>query len=155
MNLDTKQHPYKDRKYKIVAYNPEWVKKFENYASKIRTIFPSVQVEHIGSTSVPGMSGKPCVDLLVTVPDIEFVKNKKDDMEAVGFEYAGSFVTKDSVLFRVMQDNELVANIHFFPIGHPHNIEMLSLRDYLRNHPEEVRAYSDTKNETESGESED
>lgn len=150
MNLDTKQHPYKDRKYKIVAYDQNWVRQFENYASKIKTIFPTVQIEHIGSTSVPGMSGKSCVDVLVIVPDIELVRDKKNAIEELGFEYAGSFVTKDSVLFRVMKDNGLLANVHFFPINHPHNGEMLNLRDYLRTHPEEVIAYSNLKNELES-----
>ena len=51
----------------------------------------------------------------------------------------------DSRLFRVMRDRTLIANIHFFPPPHAHVAEMLALRDYLRSHPEEVKAYSKLK----------
>ncbi len=143
MFKDSQTHPYRDRKYEIVTYDPNWSKRFEIYASKIRQIFGNIQIEHVGSTSVPGMSGKSCVDVLAILPDtVELAKKHRTEMELAGFEYAGSFVTEDSVLFRIIEDNALTANIHFFPSGHPHNTEMLNLRNYLRSHPEEVLAYS-------------
>ena len=67
------------------------------------------------------------------------------DMERAGFKYADQFVTENSRLFRAVEDNEVCANIHFFPVRHPHNDEMLGLRNYLRTHPEEVSAYSKMK----------
>lgn len=142
------EHAYKDRKYDVVPYDPIWPSQFENYASKIRKIFgDDVQIEHIGSTSVPGMDGKPCIDVLVMVKDLKIVEDHIFDMENVDFQYAGQFVMENSRLFRVMENNHLLANIHFFPIDHPHNAEMINLRDYLRNHPEEVEAYSNIKKE--------
>ena len=140
-------HSYKDRKYNIVPYNPDWVNQFAEYKEKIQNIFKNVEIEHIGSTSVSGMSGKPCIDVLVIVSELKAVEEHIGDMEQVGFQYAGQFVTENSRLFRIMKDNTHLANIHFFPIGHPHNKEMLDLRNYLRVHPEEVKAYSELKNE--------
>ncbi len=93
------------------------------------------------------MLGKSCIDVLVMVNDLQDVEANIADMENLGFEYAGEFVMKGSRLFRVMKDNTLLANIHFFPVGHPHNKEMLDLRNYLRSHPEEVKAYSELKQE--------
>jgi GrpB-like predicted nucleotidyltransferase (UPF0157 family) len=145
MKNDTAQHPYKDRRYEIVSYDNNWPKQFEIYASKIREIFGDVQIEHVGSTSVPGMSGKSCIDVLVTVQDIDSVVEHIRAMESVGFEYAGQVITKDSYLFRVLKDNEVAANIHVFPVDHLHVIEMLNLRDYLRIHPKEVEDYSNIK----------
>ncbi len=142
---DKNKQAYKDRKYDVVPYNPQWSLQFQEYAQKIRTIFGELPIEHIGSTSVPGMVGKSCIDVLVLVDDIKSVDKYVGDMEQAGFEYAGEFVMPDSRLFRVMQDNALVANIHFFPAQHPHVKEMLDLRDYLRSHPEEVEAYSAIK----------
>ncbi len=139
------KHPYKDRKYKIVPYDPEWPAQFEKYASKIDGVFRDARIEHIGSTSVPGMSGKPCIDVLVVISDLGMAERRIQDMERTGFEYAGRFVTDDSLLFRVTKDNAILANIHFFPAGHPHIKEMLGLRDYLRSHPEEAVAYSKIK----------
>lgn len=142
------KHSYKDRKYDVVSYDSNWPNQFENYALKIRKIFgDDVQIEHIGSTSVFGMDGKPCIDLLVMVKDLKMVEEHISDMENVGFQYAGQFVMESSRLFRVMENNHLLANIHFFPVGHPHNAEMINLRDYLRKHPEEVEVYSNIKKE--------
>ncbi|HBV01572.1 MAG TPA: hypothetical protein DEF00_04290 [Candidatus Taylorbacteria bacterium] len=145
MNDD--KHSYKDRKYNVIPYDSDWPEQFEEYASKIKNIFGDVQIEHIGSTAVPGMSGKPCIDVLVIVKDLKTAERHIRDMEQAEFEYSGPFVTEDSRLFRLIKDNVLYANIHFFPIGHPHNNEMISLRNYLRSHPEETKAYSNIKNE--------
>jgi GrpB-like predicted nucleotidyltransferase (UPF0157 family) len=144
MNKD--RHPYKDRKYGVIPYDSRWSKQFEKYALKIREIFNDVRIEHIGSTSVPGMCGKSCIDVLVMIENIKDVESHIAAMERLGFEYAGEFVMENSRLFRVMKDNMQLANIHFFPIGHPHVHDMITLRDYLRAHPEEVAAYADIKN---------
>ncbi|MEK7505702.1 MAG: GrpB family protein [Patescibacteria group bacterium] len=150
------KHPYKDRKYDVVPYDENWPRQFEKYKSKLKKIFgDDVQIEHIGSTSVPGMGGKPCIDVLLIIKDLKNVEDHISDMEKVGFQYAGQFVMKNSRLFRVTKDNHLLANIHFFPIGHPHNIEMINLRDYLRNHPKEVETYSNIKKDLYSKYSDD
>lgn len=141
------KNSYKNRKYNVVPYSPEWVSQFEEYKLKIQKIFPNFQIEHIGSTSVPGMVGKPCIDLLVIADDIKTVEEHINDMGQAGFEYAGQFVMENSQLFRLMKDNHVIVNVHFFPVGHPHNTEMLNLRDYFRSHPEEVVNYSKIKNE--------
>jgi len=141
-------HSYKDRKYDVVCYDSSWPKKFEEYSSKLRNIFGNdIQIEHIGSTSVPGMVGKPCIDVLVIINSLKIIEDHIADMEQAGFEYAGQFVMEGSRLFRVIQDNTLLANIHFFIEGHPHNNEMINLRNYLRSHPKEVESYSRVKNE--------
>ncbi|OHA22719.1 MAG: hypothetical protein A3G52_01845 [Candidatus Taylorbacteria bacterium RIFCSPLOWO2_12_FULL_43_20] len=100
----TAKHPYKDRKYNIVAYDPDWPVQFEKFASTLRSIFGNVQVEHIGSTSVPGMSGKPCIDILVILDQLESIDIHIKDMEQAGFVYAGQFVMANSRLFRLMKD---------------------------------------------------
>lgn len=138
---------YKDRKYSVESYDSKWPARFEMYANKIRKIFgPEVQIEHIGSTSVPGMAGKPCIDVLVTA-DMKTVESHAQELLAAGFVDAGEFVMKGSHLFRVMNGNEPITNIHFFPPGHSHVVQMIAVRDFLRSHPEEVTAYSKIKNE--------
>jgi len=146
--MQVKKHPYKSREYKLVPYDSSWVNQFEKYALQIRKIFgEDISVEHIGSTSVPGMVGKPCIDLLVMVNDLQVVKDHMGEMKEAGFEYAGEFVMEGSLLFRVVDDNTILANIHFFLKGHQHNKEMIDLRDYLRTHPEEIEKYSQLKQE--------
>lgn len=139
---------YEDREYDITSYDPEWPNQFEEYAHAIKEIFGNtIPIEHIGSTAVPSMSGKPCIDILVIPNDLKIVEEHIDDMEQKGFEYAGQYVMENSLLFRIMKENVLVANIHFFPREHPHNKEMLDMRDYLRSHPNIVEEYSKLKRE--------
>ncbi len=143
--LNKDKQSYKDREYTVVPYDAEWSEQYAVYTARIKNIFGEIQTEHIGSTSVPGMTGKPCIDVLVLINDLRIVEDHIDDMQQAGFEYAGQFVMPDSRLFRVTRDNTLIVNIHFFPPQHVHVAEMLTLRDYLRSHPGEVQAYSTLK----------
>jgi len=141
-----KSFDYKDRKYDICAYDSDWQKRFSNEEENIRKIFGSdTQIEHIGSTSVVGMDGKPCIDILVISKDLDIIKEHISDMEDAGFMYRGFFISNEALLFTRVKDNNIETNVHFFPEGHPHIKEMLTLRDYLRSHPEEVSEYSNLK----------
>jgi GrpB-like predicted nucleotidyltransferase (UPF0157 family) len=140
---------YKDRKYHVQPYNPAWPKQFETDAKVLKGIFgdDTVAIEHIGSTSVPGMDGKPTIDILILVNDLAVADKHVAAMKDAGYEHLVGYVSPDSVLFRKMKDNTLLSNVHVFQKDHPHVREMLTLRNYLRSHPEEVTAYSDLKKE--------
>lgn len=140
---------YKDRKYRIEPYNPEWPKQFEAEAATLKNIFgeDAIAIEHIGSTSVPGMDGKSTIDILILVENISLAEKYAEEMKDSGYEYLVGYVSPNTVLFRHMKDNALISNIHVFQKNHSHVHEMIALRDYLRSHPNEVRAYSQVKKE--------
>jgi GrpB-like predicted nucleotidyltransferase (UPF0157 family) len=141
------ENRYRSRTYSVVDYDPAWPAWYEETAAKLREAFgpDAIAIEHIGSTSVPGMAGKAALDVLVLVPDMECVQDHLVAMHNLGYDDLGQFVMKDSRLFRKMRGNELMENVHVFPAGHPHVAEMLALREYLRAHPEEAEAYSALK----------
>lgn len=141
------QSSYKDRKYDVVPYDQNWSKEFEVAAAKIKPVFKddAIDIQHIGSTAVPDMDGKPVIDILVTVNDIAVANSHRAEMEAIGYTYAGEFVLPGSVLFRKMSGTTVLSNVHIFPQQHPHVQEMLQLRDYLRGNPGEVKDYSQLK----------
>jgi len=137
---------YKDRKYDVVACDPNWQTRFNDEARIIKEIFGSeIRIEHVGSTSVEGMEGKPCIDILVILNDLSVIKDHISEMENVGYLYRGSYVSDDSFLFTKVKDNIIETNVHFFREGHQHVKEMLTLRDYLRNNPKEISEYSQLK----------
>jgi len=139
-------HDYKDRIYNVLPYDPNWSLKFEDEARILHQILgDEIIIEHVGSTSVPDMEAKPCIDILVIIRSLEVVKQHIEDMEKAGYDYAGAFVMKDTLLFRRMTKNSMEANIHFFPEGHPEILKMLMVRNYLRNNLEEVGKYSQYK----------
>ena len=76
------------RKVEIKKYDPEWVQKFEVERNKLGNLFQTilVNIHHIGSTSVPGLSAKPIIDLLIEVTDIEKVNAFNNQMTELGYE---------------------------------------------------------------------
>jgi GrpB-like predicted nucleotidyltransferase (UPF0157 family) len=147
LKRSSKKYSYRNRAYDVVSYDPRWPSEFESQASKIRAIFGSdiVGVEHVGSTAVPGMNGKPVTDILVLVDDVSVADKHRAEMESAGYDYAGDFVMPGAILFRKMNGETLLSNVHVFQREHPHVREMLQLRDYLRDNPGEVKAYSELK----------
>ena len=140
---------YKDRKYHVQPYSHAWPKQFDADAKVLKEIFSkdAIAIEHIGSTSVPGMDGKPTIDILILVDDLAVVDKHVSSMKEAGYEHLVGYVSPDSVLFRQMANSVLLSNVHVFQKDHPHVREMLTLRDYLRSHSEEVKGYSDLKKE--------
>lgn len=138
---------YKTRKYQIISYDPHWKDQFETEASVLRSIWgdTAIAIEHIGSTAVPGLAGKPTVDVLVLVDDIASVDQFTKAMDAAGYTSLGEYVTNGARLFVKEKDNSRVVNVHVFQKDHPHVKEMLALRNYLRNHPKIVKQYSELK----------
>ena len=139
--------PYTTREYNISSYDPAWIGKFALTAESLKKIFDedALDIEHIGSTAVPGMEGKPTVDILVIVADVSKLDSHKEEMINASYVYQDQIVTERSRLYREVKDGEIIANIHIFPKNHSHIEEMLMLRDYLRSHPKDIKEYSEFK----------
>ena len=58
----------------IAPYDPAWPAMFEAEAARIRRVFGdlALRIEHVGSTSVPGLAAKPVIDIQVSVPSLEY-----------------------------------------------------------------------------------
>lgn len=138
---------YKNRKYTIEQYNPEWKKQFETQAEVLRPIFSdkAISIEHIGSTSVPSLAGKPTIDILITVEKIEIADQLSEKIESTGYKGLGDYINQGSRLFIKERDGERLVNLHIFEARHPHVEEMINLRNYFRSHPERVEEYSKLK----------
>lgn len=136
---------YQDRKYTIEEYTPEWQNRFATEAAVLKNIFGDLAlgIEHIGSTAVPQLSGKPTIDILVTVNNIADI----DTLVQHEYKSLGAYVTEDSRLFVKEKDNERFIHVHVFPKDNPRVANMLKVRDYLRAHPEKVAEYNNLKKE--------
>ncbi|MDB5260397.1 MAG: hypothetical protein JWN37_628 [Candidatus Nomurabacteria bacterium] len=137
------------RPYEIREYDPKWKDLFFEYAEAIRPIFGNnlIAIEHMGSTSIEGMVGKPQIDILVIVKDLSKVKEQYEEFRLAGFtpqgtEYVGigdEYFTKDDL------NGMRLAGVHTFQEGHPEIAETLLFRDYLRSNKEDRDLYIDTK----------
>ncbi|MBI4022690.1 GrpB family protein [Candidatus Berkelbacteria bacterium] len=134
---------YARRKFSLQPLGPEWAEKFQHVAEHIRPAFGALWggVEHVGSTAVPGMIGKPTLDVLVLVSDIAAIEAVVPAMEALGYEDAGAYVSPESRLFVQEHERERLINIHVFEPTHPQALDMVAVRDFLRSHPAMVQQY--------------
>ena len=136
--------------YTIESYNPEWVKKFEGIKAMLEGVFGSqaLAIEHVGSTSVPGMKAKPIIDVLVVVKDISLLDTEKSVMKSKGYLVEENYVAPNSLLFRRIDEaGNKLEHIHVCESGAPMEKQFLAMREYLRMFPEEAQSYALLKDE--------
>jgi GrpB-like predicted nucleotidyltransferase (UPF0157 family) len=136
------------RKYSVSEYDPSWVGKFESIKEFASGIFrdKALCIEHIGSTSIPGIKAKPLIDVLVIVKDIKDLRQETSKMVEVGYEWGENYVAPNTLIFfKLGADGEKVENIHVCEEGAPKAKLFLLMRDFLRAFPDKAKEYSDLK----------
>ena len=134
----------------VVDYDPAWPAKFENEAARLREGLGdlAVRIDHVGSTSVPGLAAKPIVDIQVSVPDVSDLDSYRAPLEALGYEYAYDPDFVEYPFFgwpKAAQPRTF--NLHVCEAGTEWEQRHLRFRDLLRNDPEACREYAALKRE--------
>ncbi|HLO97892.1 MAG TPA: GrpB family protein [Fimbriimonas sp.] len=140
MPLGLPQH-----RVEIHPYDPNWPLLFAQEAQRLQTSLGdwALDIQHIGSTSVPGMPSKPIIDIAIAVQDFEQAFDTVPLMAELGYNFRGEVGVKRR---------------HFFMLGRPrtHHIHMLEqnsqawkyrvgFRDFLVANPESAREYMELK----------
>ena len=129
----------------IVDHDPSWAVKFEAERPRLAGVFDGkvIGIEHIGSTSVPGLCAKPIVDILVGLRELELSAEEIEGMERLGYEYLGEFGLPGRLYFR--KGEPRTHHVHVVAHGGDHWKRHLFFRDALRSDPEELRRYDELK----------
>ena len=132
----------------VTSYNPDWPRMFEAEAVKIREALGDncVAVHHVGSTSVPGLSAKPVIDMIGVIKDPE---KAIQPLETLGFKYKGEY--NIPMRFYFNRSEGVDTNLHVYEEGHPEIELNLLFRDYLRDHPEVREEYASSERESLKG----
>ena len=142
----------------IASYSDAWPKEFQRLAGKIRTALGerALRIDHIGSTSVPGLAAKNRIDIQVTVASLD----EANPLGAAGFEEffahpdgardhrpPGADGPDDDWTKRLFNTpgTEKQANVHVRVANRANQRYALLFRDYLRAHPAAVAAYAELK----------
>lgn len=134
---------------KPVSYNGHWPELFRAEAEKIRTALPttSIKIEHIGSTSIAGLSAKPILDFLIEVQS-GALPSLQGPLVGLGYNSKGEFgIPGRSYFSRKGSSSQLGVHIHAFEKGHPALIKHIAFRDYLRAHPKVAQEYGSLKSQ--------
>lgn len=135
----------------LAPYNPEWPKLFEKEKALIAAALADVNpvIEHIGSTSIPGLGAKPVIDMLIGLPDFSVADEQVPKMVALGYEYIDRWedtVPNRRLFSKVTPEGVRTHNVHMIwrhdPDWWDRHIEF---RDYLRQNDDVRDAYFDLK----------
>ena len=140
------------RRIDVVEYDPQWVAAFEMEAAMLARIFGQrAHVHHIGSTSVPGLTAKPIIDILIVLDHTDDIDSFNPSMEALGYRVRGegldALVPGTPGRFYFTKDTNGVRShhVHVCAKGHGDILDKLAFRDYLRTNESVALAYADLK----------
>ena len=136
------------REIRVVQYDHSWPVKYELEKDRITAVLKNelVSVHHIGSTSIPGMSAKPIIDLLLEVKDIAKIDGYNNEMIVLGYEPRGELGLPGRRYFSREEPKDVrTHHVHAYQTD---NIELerhLAFRDYMIAHPDDAKIYAELK----------
>ncbi|HSJ87320.1 MAG TPA: GrpB family protein [Anaerolineales bacterium] len=143
----------------ISKYDPKWVEEFESIRASLKETLGdlALRIDHIGSTSVPGLGAKDIIDIQITVKELD--DQIKQRLITAGYKYSGrnahDHVPKGEddnpklweKLFFNQPEGQRPANIHIRVERNPNQKYPLLFRDYLRAHPNSAKTIELIKRE--------
>ena len=128
----------------VVPYDPSWPGRYLRLSTDLRAALgDDWKVEHIGSTSVPGLAAKPVIDIAVQIPTGFDLGAKADDLVAAGWTMPESLGAHDCSF--VLDVNVRTAIAHFFATDQWPTAHQRLFAAWLRAHPEDRDAYAALK----------
>ncbi|WP_232316818.1 GrpB family protein [Paenibacillus sp. D9] len=131
----------------VMEYDPSWQTEYESEKARILAALAgeSIWVEHIGSTSVPGLAAKPIVDIAVGVAHLSIADAFIQPLAAIGYEYVPKPEFPPRRFFRQGEWGKGTHHLHVYEIGSEEWKGNLLFRDSLRSDPGLRRQYAELK----------
>lgn len=140
---------------KVEKYNPKWQKEFNKERKNLKKVFGDIalSIEHVGSTSVVGLSAKPIIDIAIGVDSLEDIAKVKDKILKFS-HYSikennadGEILMRRGVPIKPGEDKPSFVThfIHIMEIDGKKYKETLAYRDYLRKNKEVLKEYDNLK----------
>lgn len=129
---------------KIVDYDASWPSAYEREAELVRGALGDFvrEINHIGSTSIEGMSAKPLIDMVVTVDDVKAMDVYLRPLEKIGYSVQP---IDDTDRYCFKKGMPRTHHVHIVQQGGKHHRNMLAFRNYLRANPDTREQYRKLK----------
>ena len=132
----------------VVPYDEAWKSAFEEIKKGIEGAIGDliIGIEHVGSTSVEGLSAKPCIDIDVIIKDYTIFDAVVSKLAEIGYIHEGNLGIKDREAFKY-SDKAYLQKHHLYvcPQYSEELYRHITFRDFLRSNPEAVKKYGSTK----------
>ncbi|KTC72559.1 multifunctional nucleotidyltransferase/glutamate rich protein GrpB/ribosomal protein alanine acetyltransferase [Legionella birminghamensis] len=136
----------------LEPYNPEWPSLAQREIDKIKSVFPEhsiIDIQHIGSTAIAGLSAKPILDIQIAVPSLESTKLiAVPILQKLGYEYWADNPDPGRMFFvkgMPPYGEKRTHHVHIVEQNSAHWRNKLLFRDYLRLHPDVASEYEQLK----------
>ena len=134
----------------VLPYDAAWKTAFEAIKSEIESAVGDLVlgIEHVGSTSVEGLSAKPCIDIDVVIEDYGVFEEVVRRLADIGYIHEGDLGIPDREAFCYSDKPHLMT--HHLYVCPRYSRELhrhITFRDYLRSNPKAVKQYGAVKEE--------
>src|ERR1700722_1951439 len=129
----------------LMDYGAEWPALFIREAERVRAVLGErvLMIEHVGSTSVPGLAAKPIIDIILAVADSADEPAYVPAMESAGYLF--HIRGPEWYQHRLAKGPDTSINLHVYSFGCPEMDKMLMFRDWLRSNDADREIYERTK----------
>ncbi|MEU4765755.1 GrpB family protein [Actinosynnema sp. NPDC023794] len=130
----------------VADYDPDWPRQAATAIDALLAAAPGlfVEIEHIGSTAVPGLAAKPVIDLMAAVDDLTHARSHQAAFACLGFHPHDNGMT-DRLLY-VRADSGIRSHVlHVVSLESWPTRNQRIFRDHLRAHPEDAARYAQLK----------
>jgi GrpB-like predicted nucleotidyltransferase (UPF0157 family) len=130
----------------VVDYDEEWPLHADAARAELRASLPGLftDIEHVGSTAVPGLAAKPIIDLMAAAEDLESVVAADGTLGRLGYQRLDAGMP-DRLFYRRSENSKRTYHLHVVPATTLATRNELLLRDYLRAHPADALRYGALK----------
>ena len=134
----------------VLPYDEQWKQDFLRIKAELTNALGqlTIGIEHVGSTSVRGLSAKPIIDIDVVMIDYTVWEDVASALGEIGYQHEGNLGIVGREAFRYDGKEHLKKHhLYVCPKDLPELKRHIAFRDYLRTHPDAVREYSHIKEE--------
>ncbi|MGR9394317.1 GrpB family protein [Rhizobium leguminosarum] len=129
----------------LVPHDPQWPQAFQRIRDRLLTLLPqALSIDHIGSTSIPGMTAKPLIDIDIVLPDLGHIEGATRVLLVEGYEPRGNRYD-DEVWAFLSRGSVPAERVYLCPSGNGTHRNRLAFRDYLIAHPQAAADYAALK----------
>lgn len=132
----------------VCDYDPRWSERYEALRARVAAALGDLaaRIDHVGSTSVPGLAAKPTIDIIVMLRSLDDLSVAIERLAAIGYRHEGDLGISGREAFATPPG--YATHDHHLYVCHPDwpgYAEQVAFRDFLRAHPDVARAYGDLK----------
>lgn len=145
-----KTQPRRIKKVTVLPYDPAWAQEFQAIEKELKDALKdfAISIEHVGSTSVPGLSAKPIIDIDIVIKDASVLTDVVEALRTIGYHHDGDNGIKGREAFSYEGKEHLMKHHLYVCSRDASELKRhVTFRDYLRSNPEAVKEYSRVKEE--------